>query len=106
MSWIKRKDSWLITVNEESRSSLDPIDTATGVWTRRDLEETVGSTFEVVPLKGKWAGEVLIRGLHLDAPYNEFADNLVNESLGYRLDLKGHVLMTKKTLLAPELSDG
>jgi hypothetical protein len=100
MSWVREKESWLITTNERNRSSLDPIDTATGMWTKEDLEKTMGSQFEIIPLKGKWAGEVLVRGHRLDEPFNEFADNLAEASLGFRLELRGTVLMTKECLVS------
>jgi hypothetical protein len=106
-AWITEKKSWLITVNAESMSTFEPMDPPTGIWTRSDLTRHLGpDDLTVLPLPGRWHGEVLIAGNDPGRPdhfHNELADNLCREALGNYHRLYGPVLMTRMELLAVEV---
>ena len=103
MSWIRKKESWVIRVKpvkfSTPRAWLEPLDPPTGIWTTKDLVDLVGDAFKVVSLKGKWEDQVLVYHPSSDGHVNELADNLLMESLGHRLGVLGEVLLTKACLI-------
>ncbi len=60
------------------------------------------ATLTVLPLQGKWMGEVLIYNSSLSAPAafeNRLSARLIHESLGQRMDIYGDTLMTLAKLV-------
>ena len=106
-AWIAEKKSWLITTNSKSMGSFEPVDPPAGTWTREELARHLGpGEVTVLPLVGRWAGEVLVAGADPDRPNhfrNELAGNLCREALGSDHQLYGPVLMTMVDLLAEGL---
>ena len=106
-AWIAEKKSWLITTNSKSMGSFEPVDPAAGIWTREELVRHLGpGEVTVLPLVGRWAGEVLVAGTDPDRPdhfLNDLAGNLCREALGSYHRLYGPVLMTLVELLATEV---
>jgi len=105
--WIREKKSWLITTNSKSRGNFEPIDPATGSWTLAELHRHLGAgELAVLPLLGKWAGEVLVSGADPGRPdhfHNELAGNLASAAAGGSHRLFGPVLSTRMELLADEV---
>ena len=105
-AWIKEKKSWIITTNSNERGTFEPRDPPTGRWTERDLAQVLGTReLTLLPLEGKWTGEVLVyatQGERDGAFRNDLAGHLTRESLGERHALYGPVLMTLRELLDHE----
>lgn len=105
-SWIKEKQSWIITTNSNERGSFEPLDPPKNTWRLEDISRVLGtSELVVLHLKGKWTGEVLVcaaKKLGEDHYRNELAAYLVRESLQEHHVLYGPVLMTLRALLDEE----
>jgi len=101
--WIKEKKSWKVYTTPSGNGGFDPCDPICGRWTAAELERVFGTAkLTVLPLKGKWAGEVLIYNHALSktgAFENRLSARLMFESLGERLDIYGDTLMTLGALV-------
>ena len=101
--WIKEKKSWKVYTTPSGNGGFDPCDPICGRWTSAELERVFGTTqLTVLPLEGKWKGEVLIYNSSLsarDAFENRLSARLVHESLGQRMDIYGDTLMTLAKLV-------
>ncbi|MGB0639036.1 MAG: hypothetical protein ACPGTU_06885 [Myxococcota bacterium] len=101
--WIKEKKSWKVYTTPSGNGGFDPCDPICGRWTAAELERVFGTTkLTVLPLKGKWAGEVLIYNPALsetDAFENRLSTHLIVQSLGKRMDIYGDTLMTLTALV-------
>ena len=101
--WIKEKKSWKVYTTPSGNGGFDPCDPICGRWTAAELERVFGTAkLTVLPLKGKWTGEVLIFNPALsksDAFENCLSARLVFESLGERLKIYGDTLMTMQALV-------
>ena len=59
--WIKDKKSWMIVTTASGNGTFEPRDPICGRWTLAELERVFGTEhLTVLPLEGKWTGEVLI----------------------------------------------
>jgi hypothetical protein len=92
--WVRDKDSWVIHTTKEENGWFDPLDPPRGVWSIKDLTALLGLDLKVVPLKGKWEGEVLVHQPSNQGYRNGLAMRLARESLGSSPVLRGKVLMT------------
>ena len=100
--WIKEKKSWMIVTTASGNGTFEPRDPICGRWTLAELERVFGTEhLTVLPLEGKWTGEVLIYPTtpSRDAYDNGLAERLIRESTGRRIDLYGDVLMTLAALV-------
>ena len=106
--WIKEKKSWKVYTTPSGNGGFDPCDPICGRWTAAELERVFGTTkLTVLPLKGKWAGEVLIYNPALsetDAFENRLSAHLIVQSLGKRVDIYGDTLMTLAALVDEQSS--
>ena len=97
--WIKKKESWVIETNAEENGWFDPVDPPKGVWSAKDLTNLLGMDLKVIPLEGKWEGEVFIYQPSNTGHVNGLAMRLLRESVGKSKTLRGKVLMTKGALI-------
>ena len=101
--WIKEKKSWKVYTTPSGNGGFDPCDPICGRWTTDELKRVFGTArLTILPLQGKWAGEVLIYNHALgesDAFENRLSAHLIFESLGERMDLYGDTLMTLGTMV-------
>lgn len=97
-NWVREKESWVITTTKEEKGGFNPVDPPSGMWEPHDLYSLLG-TYEIVPLQGKWDGEVIVHNPSSDGFVNRLANRLVLESLGQEVKLRGSVLMTKGGLV-------
>ena len=101
--WIKEKKSWKVYTTPSGNGGFDPCDPICGRWTTAELERVFGTAkLTVLPLQGKWKGEVLIYNSSLsarDAFENRLSAHLLHESLGQRTDIYGDTLMTLAKLV-------
>ena len=101
--WIKEKKSWKVYTTPSGNGGFEPCDPICGRWTTPELERVFGTaTLSILPLQGKWSGEVLIFNSNLsasDAFENRLSARLIHESLGQRMDIYGDTLMTLEVLV-------
>ena len=102
-AWIKEKKSWKVFTTKSGNGGFDPCDPICGRWTSQELERVFGpGPLTVLPLKGKWKGEVLIFNPTLGAENafeNRLTAHLIFESLGERMTIYGDTLMTLSALV-------
>jgi hypothetical protein len=105
-AWIKEKKSWMITTSESHKGNFEPLDPPTGRWTPEALADVFGpGELTMLPLEGKWTGEVLVYGTHAQSEgafRNGLAGYLTQQSLGKTHAIFGPVLMTLRKLLGSE----